>query len=497
MEQQSNNGRIIFAGAGHNIADEQQTTLTSVGIDIGSATCHIVFSEIEMKRSSDQFVVSKRSLLYESEILLTPFSDRDIIDEFALRDFLEKQYKAANLSPREVDTGALILTGTALEKKNAQMLGELFSLETGNFISVAAGDRLEAIMAAHGSGAIINSRETGATIMNVDIGGGTTKIAICSNGEIIDLTTVDIGARLIAINDNGCICRIEKNADLIFEEIGLQPVLGTNITDESLERVAKKMGIVLTEIILQKPLSRLTKNLHRLPPIKWNGTIDAVTFSGGVAEYIYDYSTQQNIDVGSKLASAIKSMAVAHDLNIMEPVESIRATVVGLSQYKINLSGTTNFIHPADILPQKNIPVIAPNFMLETDEIDQNAICSAILNTLNTFNLNTTNCPVALCFDWNGSAVYGRIESFISGVIKGMQGVLTDGKPLILVCSGDIGRVFGNHARYEIKYTGPIISIDGITLNEFQYIDIGAELKGSGAVPVSIKSLVFPENPNQ
>ena len=162
---------------------------------------------------------------------------------------------------------------------------------------------------------------------------------------------------------------------------------------------------------------------------------------------------------------------------------------------KINLSGATNFVHPANILPQKNIPVIVPDLMLENECIHQDDICSEIHKSLNTFNLNTTTRPVALCFDWSGSAMFNRINSFIEGVIKGMKSVLTDGRPLIMVCSGDIGRVFGNHARHESKYTGPIISIDGISLSEFQYIDIGAELEGSGAVPVSVKSLVFPAGP--
>jgi ethanolamine utilization protein EutA len=37
-----------------------------------------------------------------------------------------------------------------------------------------------------------------------------------------------------------------------------------------------------------------------------------------------------------------------------------------------------------------------------------------------------------------------------------------------------------------------IVSVDGLELKEFDYVDIGAMLPGSGAVPVVIKSLIFP-----
>ena len=45
-----------------------------------------------------------------------------------------------------------------------------------------------------------------------------------------------------------------------------------------------------------------------------------------------------------------------------------------------------------------------------------------------------------------------------------------------------------------MKISAPVISIDGITLSEFDYIDIGEIIPSSGAVPVVIKSLVFPSS---
>jgi len=55
----------------------------------------------------------------------------------------------------------------------------------------------------------------------------------------------------------------------------------------------------------------------------------------------------------------------------------------------------------------------------------------------------------------------------------------------------------GLHFQEELKIDNPIISIDGIPLNDFDFIDVGALIPSSGAVPVVIKSLIFPASPEQ
>jgi ethanolamine utilization protein EutA len=70
--------------------------------------------------------------------------------------------------------------------------------------------------------------------------------------------------------------------------------------------------------------------------------------------------------------------------------------------------------------------------------------------------------------------------------------VLARGHPIVLAGDGDVGGLIGIHYCEEMKLKSPIVSIDGLELKEFDYIDIGAILDTSGAVPVVIKSLVFP-----
>jgi ethanolamine utilization protein EutA len=176
----------------------------------------------------------------------------------------------------------------------------------------------------------------------------------------------------------------------------------------------------------------------------------------------------------------------------MEPAARIRATVIGASQYTIQVSGNTIFISPQDAVPVRNVPVVAPEFDFGADDIDQRAVTAAVQNSLRRLDLLTGRQPVALSFQWRGSATFARLQSFCSGVRDGVREVLAKGHPLALVNDGDIGGIVGLHFQEELQLENPIISIDGVALNDFDYIDIGALIESSGSVPVVIKSLIFP-----
>src|SRR5437588_9547624 len=200
-------GRIFFSNTGRTFGEEDELCVLSVGVDIGSSTSHLVFSRIVLERLDSRYVVTIRETFYESDILLTPYCGEDEIDAAALGAFIERQYRDAKVDPDEIDIGALILTGVAVGRRSARNIGELFAQQAGKMVAVSAGDSLEAVMAAHGSGTAARSIREGARVMNVDIGGGTSKIAICVDGRVSDLTALDVGARLICFDPAGRIVR--------------------------------------------------------------------------------------------------------------------------------------------------------------------------------------------------------------------------------------------------------------------------------------------------
>ena len=199
-------------------------SLKSVGIDIGSSTSHLIFSHITLRREgaslSGKFKVTDREILYRSEIMLTPYVSATRIDTDRVKEFIEQAYKDAGLTPEEVDTGAVIITGEALKKENAQPIVEFFAKYSGKFICAAAGHNHEALLAAYGCGAVDLSQSEHKTVLNVDMGGGTTKFSLIEDGVVTQTASINVGARLIAFDENDTITRIEDAGRIMMKELG-------------------------------------------------------------------------------------------------------------------------------------------------------------------------------------------------------------------------------------------------------------------------------------
>jgi ethanolamine utilization protein EutA len=481
-----------FSSSNRHIAEEEEIELTSVGVDIGSSTSHLVFSRVLMERIGARYIVSQRETLHEAPIQLTPYAEGDTIDAEKLGAFIEESYQSAGIKRSEVDTGALILTGVAVRRSNARAIGDLFSSEAGKFVAVSAGDGLEATMAAHGSGAVIRSSKSEGLTINIDIGGGTTKIAHCRGGKVERVTALDAGARLLVLDSNGAVTRIEPTGKAHAEDIGINLAIGDTPDPINLTTMADRMAERIIEAAGLTPLSPRTGEMLLLPPLPQVDDVDALTFSGGVSEYVYGNATITFGDLGPELARCVRARIEAIGTPIEQPIATIRATVVGASQYTVQLSGTTIYINPEDAVPLRNVPVIAPELDFTGSDIDPDQIKSAIDIALTRLDLVNKDVAVALGFRWKGSASFLRLDQFGKGVAAGLHTQIKNGQPLVLVTDGDIGGLVGIHLREEMKLDTPVISIDGIELKEFDFIDVGELVPLSGAVPVVIKSLVFP-----
>ena len=489
--------RGSFSNANRHMQEEESLQLTSVGVDIGSSTSHLVFSRLELTLEGSRYRVTKREVLNESQILLTPYVDDTRIDVEALEAFINEQYKNAKIKREEVDTGALILTGVAVRRRNARAIGELFAEEAGKFVAVSAGDGLEATMAAHGSGAVAHSEKIGGVVLNIDIGGGTSKFAICNNGKVQEVSAIDVGARLLAFDNEGAVVRIEEAGRKHAGWAGFSVELGQKIPQDNLKKMVAGMIDKLFAMLNPESISEEIKGLLRLPPLAYRGEIDCVMFSGGVSEFIYNRTKSTFGDLGPLIAEEVHRRMGDLGLLVMEPHARIRATVIGASQYTVQVSGNTVFISPDDAVPVRNIAVVAPEFPLDNDEFTKEAVRDAALSALRRLDLLSARQPVAVAFHWDGSATFFRLQAFCGGIAEGLKDILAKGHPLVLVNDGDIGGIVGLHFQEELRLQTPIISIDGIALSDFDFIDIGALIQSSGAVPVVIKSLIFPASPQQ
>ena len=489
--------RGSFSNANRHMQEEETLRLTSVGVDIGSSTSHLVFSRLELTLEGSRYRVTKRDVLNESQILLTPYVDETRIDVEALETFINEQYKTAKIRREDVDTGALILTGVAVRRRNARAIAELFAQEAGKFVAVSAGDGLEATMSAHGSGAVAHSGKIGGVVLNIDIGGGTSKFAVCNNGKVQEVSSIDIGARLLAFDADGAIVRIEEAGRKHAGWAGFTVELGQKISQDNLRKMVAGMMDKLFAMLKPEAINEEIKGLLRLPPLTYKGEIDCVMFSGGVSEFIYNREKTTFNDLGPLIAQEIHRRMPDLNMLVMEPVARIRATVIGASQYTVQVSGNTVFISPEDAVPVRNIAVVAPELPLNNDDFTKEAVRDATLNALRRLDLLSGRQPAAVAFHWEGSATFFRLQAFCAGIAEGMRDILAKGHPLVLINDGDIGGIIGLHFQEELKIQNPVISIDGIALNDFDFIDIGTLIPSSGSVPVVIKSLIFPASPQQ
>jgi ethanolamine utilization protein EutA len=481
------------------IADN--VTLTSVGIDIGSAGTQVVFSKVHLRRLSEdmtsRYYVVGRETLFRSPVALTPYQSEERIDDDKLRDIIEDAYRQAGVDPKDIDTGVVILTGEALRRDNARAIGNLLAEKGGDFVTATAGHHMEAMLAGYGSGAARVSSDEGKRILNIDIGGGTTKLALVENGRVIATAAIHIGGRLQVTDANGTIVRLDPAGQHHAGAAGFHWHKGDAIDPRMMDKVAEWMAEALFAAIRMRPLPPNLAQLYLTDPIADLGRIDGVMFSGGVAEYVYQREDRDFGDMGRRLGRAIRKRLDAGTLPwpLVPAGECIRATALGASEYSVQLSGNTSTITNAGaLLPRRNLQVLQPNYVCE-ETIDPDKLAAAIRSHFLAFDLEEGASDVALALRWQGPPSYERIFAFAQGIARGMPQTIAQKKPLYIMLDGDVAQTLGAILREEVGVEGEILAIDGVVLWDFDYIDLGRIRLPSHTVPVTIKSLVFSEDP--
>lgn len=472
-------------------------TLISVGIDVGTATSQIVFSRLVLRRLgrelSSRFVVAERQTLYLSPIHFTPYTaGRERIDDQALGRLVDTAYQEAGISPDHVDTGAIILTGEAIRRDNARAIADLFAAQRGNFVCASAGHNFEALLSAHGSGAVALSAERPGRVLNVDIGGGTTKLAVAEQGKILSTAAFHVGGRLLATDEADIISVLEPGGQALARQVGFEWQIGDRVTAEQIERLADQMAVAVLALAHDEKPAPEFEQLWLTPALGGAKSYDAVVFSGGVGEYVYGKETKSFGDLGASLGKAlqrrIRNGALAWP--VAPARECIRATVMGAAQHTVQVSGNTIYRSNDDLLPRKNLQVLRPAVDL-SDKIDPPALAQAIASHFQIFDLKEGDTEVALVFRWDGPPAAIRIAAFCRGLMEGLPRTLASGRPIYLVFDHDLAGSVGTILNNDFAVKNDILAIDGITLRDFDFIDIGKVLEPSGTVPVTIKSLVF------
>ena len=488
-------------GIDQSLWAQDNVVLHSVGIDIGSAGTQVVFSRLHLQRIADQlstrYVVLSRDTLYQSPISLTPYQSETHIDTAAIGRIIEEAYQASGLHPDQVDTGAVILTGEALRRENAQSIAAVLAEQGGEFVCATAGHHMESMLAVYGSGAARRSHDNQSRILNIDIGGGTTKLGLVKDGEMQATAAVHLGGRLLVVDDSGRITRLDPAGKAHAARAGFDWKVGSVVRPGDLEQVAAGMADALVRILTGRFSESDVHELLLTDPLPALEGLEGIMFSGGVGEYVYGREPRDFGDLGKRFGEAIRQRVDAGALPwpLLEAGECIRATVLGASEYSVQLSGNTTFVsEPGELLPRKNLQVVPLGLALG-DDIDPAEVAAALGRSFRRHDLVEGDQDNAVSLRWTGLPTYQRLAALADGLLSALPRTLAAGRSLYMIADGDIALTLGHLFKEDPRVRAEVLVIDGITLWGFDFVDLGRVRMPSMTVPVTIKSLVFSEDP--
>lgn len=482
--------------------ENTEVPLVSIGVDIGSSGTQVVFSRLLMRGPGEPLAMRRqaksRETLFMSPISMTPFDDDGAtINGVRVRAIVDRAYVMAGLTPDDVETGAVIMTGAAARRENAAAIMEALTEEGGELVAAVAGDHLEAVLAAYGSGAVEVSRREMSRILNVDIGGATTKFALLDCGRVAETAALRVGGRLVAFDLDNRIVRLEGDGAEHARRAGVQWRGGEVADKADMQQVAEAMAEMAIAALTLRPLPADVADAFVTEPLGDLGELDGIMFSGGVAEYVYLREKRDFGDLGWRLGRAIRR---AFDegrvaVPLLPAGECIRATALGASQFSMQMSGATSCITShAGLLPRRNLPALMPPYDF-SGPLDADAIADAIRRHRVLFDDDDPGREAAFAFRWRGAPEYARVRALAEGLRDGLSDRVAAGTNLYVMLEGDAALTLGAILKQELKLPNDILVLDGITLRDFDYVDIGRIRMPSGMVPVTVKSLVFGAAP--
>jgi ethanolamine utilization protein EutA len=467
----------------------EQITVVSAGLDVGSSTSHLSISRLVLRRKgaelSTELVVAERTVLYRSPVTLTPYRSDTLIDADALEEFLDAAYAEAGYARDDIDTGVVIVTGEAANRPNAEQLAQKFAERSGTFICVSAGPHYEALLAAHGSGAAEISRLDRSTVLNIDIGGGTTKLSVITDGVITHTAALSVGARLVAFDGDTRLQRVEPPARWMLDELGSSADLGDVLPADEQERLAELMASTLAALVTGGERSALLQRLWVTEPLDPDALTDvsAIVFSGGVSEYIHGHEQADFGDLGRHLGRLIRDRLTDRGYwdRVRWSEQGIRATVLGAGEHSMQASGITSYFADDEVLPARGLKVVAAQVATP------DGLADALRATAGRFELDGAQPDLVYALVLEAPIDYRLLRRIGEELLS----VATAEAPLFVVVDMDVAHALGRIIREELGRTGPLIVLDGLVVGELDYLDIGRPLGPGVTVPVTVKSLTF------
>ena len=436
--------------------------LLSVGLDIGTTSTQMILSSLRIENRASAFSVpemqiAERKILYKSPVHFTPLLCGELVDGSAIRNIVTEEYQKAGIGRADVDTGAIIITGETSRKENAAAVLQNLSDLAGDFVVATAGPGLESVLAAKGAGAVDYSAESGKTVLHMDIGGGTSNLALIENGRITATGCVNVGGRLLKYDGHDRLRYISPVLDGIFHA-----ELGSAYDADACQDLAETLTSALEMAAGLRPKTALLDKLWTSgASTNWTPPQNAViSFSGGVADCIAEpHEATVFGDIGPVLGRAIAQSKLCSGPYRLG-TETIRATVIGAGCHATQLSGSTVY-HQNITFPLKNLPVV--HSIPALSQLDQ---------------------PGVLALPGSPAAHYGQIVALAEEIAAQWPK-----QPIYVALEADMAKALGHALALRLPKNTPILCMDRVQLAENSYLDVAAPI--ATALPVVIKTLIL------
>ena len=451
--------------------------LRSVGLDVGTTTTQLIVSELTVENQSGAFSVPElaitgRQVLYQSPVHFTPLLDSSHVDGAAIRTLMEQEYQNAGIRRHQVDTGAVIITGETSRKENARAVLAALSDYAGDFVVATAGPELESLLAAKGAGAVEYSAQTGKTVLHMDIGGGTSNLALIEDGTVVRTGCLNVGGRLIKLDENRRVTYVSPELEGLTEL-----AVGMHVTPEAIENLAQLLTNALEMAAgLQEATPLLRQLMTKEVSTPWIPPTTGVTvsFSGGVADCIFEDQPSGIFgDIGPELGRAIRRSRLCRGEHIRGS-HTIRATVIGAGCHSAQLSGSTVY-HRNIVFPLKNLPVIALSSTQQRGDLAQ-------LLPARIAAMDTAQAVIAL------PGLEKPDHRQVADLAQRLVRSLPPG-PVYICLEQDMAKALGQALALRLEPDRPVLCLDRLRLEEGSYLDVGAPT--GPALPVVIKTLIL------
>ena len=437
--------------------------LRSVGLDVGTTSTQMIFSELTVENKASGFAVpemeiARRDIRYRSPVYFTPLLDESHVDAGALRELVAEEYRKAGIRRESVDTGAIIITGETSRKENARAVLDALSDFAGEFVVATAGPDLESVLAAKGAGAVDYSQRTGKTVLHMDIGGGTSNLALIRDGKIERTGCLTVGGRLLKFDGGGTVTYVSPVLDGLC---GLKP--GDKASPGQVKTVAEILTQALEMAAGLRPSDGLLEQLTTREaagalPLNAPGEKLTLSFSGGVADCIErEIPWQEFGDIGPLLGQAIGTSRLCSGKYVLG-TNTIRATVIGAGCHSTQLSGSTVYSQNVQF-PLKNIPVITQKAQRTQQEGN-----------------------VFFALPGVRSPTYAQVQQMAAEISRMPQ-------PIYLCLEQDMAKALGQAMALRLGRDAEILCIDRIRVHPGDYLDVAAPV--GPAFPVVVKTLVL------